>query len=83
MIVRYVNWYLTLSREPASVPPMARQPAEDTGAWNFRDIPRGLMQRVKMAAAYEGKTVKQFLMDLARARLAEMEKKGILPKGKG
>ena len=41
------------------------------------------MQRVKMAAAYEGKTVKQWLMDLARARLAEMEKRGILPKGKG
>jgi len=36
-----------------------------------------------MASAYEGKTVKQWLMDLARARLAEMEKKGILPKGKG
>ena len=34
-------------------------------------------------AVYEHKTVKQFLMDLARARLAEMEKKGILPKGKG
>ena len=62
---------------------MARPPAEDTGAWNFRDIPRGLMQRVKMAAAYEGKTVKQWLMDLARARLGEMEKKGILPNGKG
>jgi len=60
---------------------MARQPAEDTGAWNFREIPRGLMQRVKMAAAYEGKTVKQWLMDLARVRLAEMEKRGILPKG--
>ncbi len=62
---------------------MARPPAEDKGAWNFRDIPRGLMQRVKMAAAYEHKTVKQFLIDLARARLAEMERKGILPKGKG
>lgn len=62
---------------------MARLPAEDTGAWNFRDIPRGLMQRVKMAAAYEGKTVKQWLLDVSRARLAEMEKRGILPKGKG
>jgi hypothetical protein len=40
------------------------------------------MQRVKMAAAYEGKTVKKFLIDLARGRLAEMEKRGILPKGK-
>jgi len=35
-----------------------------------------------MAAAYEGKTVKQWLMDLARSKLAEMEKKGLLPKGK-
>ena len=61
---------------------MARQPAEDKGAWNFRDIPRGLMQRVKMAAAYEGKTVKQWLMDLSQERLAELEKKGILPKRK-
>jgi len=37
----------------------------------------------KMAPVYIGKTVKQFLIDLARARLAEMERKGILPKGKG
>jgi len=35
-----------------------------------------------MAAAYERKTVKQFLMDLARARIQEMEKRGILPRGK-
>jgi len=37
---------------------------------------------VLMAVAYKGKTVKQWLMDLARMRLAEMEKKGLLPKGK-
>jgi hypothetical protein len=36
-----------------------------------------------MAAVYEGKTVKQWLMDLAKVRLAKMEKRGILPKGKG
>jgi ketosteroid isomerase-like protein len=39
-------------------------------------------RRGMIAAAYEGKTVKQWLMDLARMRLAEMEKKGLLPKGK-
>ena len=61
---------------------MARTPPEGTGAWNFRDIPRGLMNRVKMAAAYEGKTVKDFLIELADARLQELERKGILPKGK-
>ncbi len=62
---------------------MARTPAEGTGAWNFREIPRSLMRRVKMAAAHEGKTVKQFLMELADRRLEELERKGILPKGKG
>ena len=40
------------------------------------------MQRVKMAAAYKGKTVKQWLMDLARMRLAEMEKRENLHKDK-
>ena len=35
-----------------------------------------------MAAAYKSKTVKQWLMDLARTRIQEMEKRGILPKGK-
>ena len=61
---------------------MTRQPPEGTGAWNFRDIPRELMRRVKMAAAHEGKTVKEFLVELAEERLRELERKGILPKGK-
>ena len=62
---------------------MARSPADDTGAWNFREIPRELMRRVKMAAAHEGKTVKDFLIELAEARIDELVRKGILPKSKG
>ncbi len=61
---------------------MARPPADDKGAWNFREIARSLMRRVKMAAAHEGKTIKEFLMELAERRLEELERKGILPKGK-
>ena len=34
-----------------------------------------------MAAAHEGKSVKEFLVNLAQARLDELEKRGILPKG--
>ena len=61
---------------------MASPPADDKGAWNFLDIPRPLMRRVKMASAHEGKTVKEFLIELAEAILAELERKGILPKAK-
>ncbi len=61
---------------------MARLVPEGSGAWNFRDIPRNLMRKVKMASAHESKTVKQFLIELAEARIQELERKGILPKGK-
>ena len=59
-----------------------RTTPEGTGAWNFRDIPRDLMRRVKMAAAHEGKTVKEFLIELAEGKLQELEHRGILPKGR-
>jgi uncharacterized protein (DUF1778 family) len=49
----------------------------------MREIPRDLMRKVKMAAAHEGKTVKEFLLELAQAKVEELERKGILPKGKG
>jgi len=35
-----------------------------------------------LAAAYEHKTVKQLPLDLAEAHVTELEKKGLLPKGK-
>jgi hypothetical protein len=35
-----------------------------------------------MAAAHEGKTVIEFLIELAEARIQELERKGILPKAK-
>jgi len=41
------------------------------------------MNSESKSSSHEDKTVKQWLMDLARVRLTEMEKKGILPKGKG
>jgi hypothetical protein len=36
-----------------------------------------------LAAFYKEKTDKKWLMELARGRIAEMEKKNNLPKGKG
>ena len=41
------------------------------------------MHRMKVAVAIQRKTVKQLLFDFAEARLQGVERKGILPKGKG
>ena len=54
----------------------------ETGTWIVKDVPRDLMHRVKVAAAIQKKTVKQLLFDLAQTHLQDLERKGILPKGK-
>ena len=58
------------------------QAGEKGGSWVFRDIPRPIMQRMKVAAAIEGKSLKQLLLDLSEAHLKDLEKKGMIPKGK-
>ncbi len=63
--------------------PRYKEPIEEPGTWIFRDIPRNLMRRAKAAAAIQGKTVKGLTIELMEEYLKEMEKKGILPKGKG
>ena len=40
-------------------------------------------RQVKIAAVVEGKSVKQLPLDLAEAPVTELEKKRLLPKGKG
>ena len=62
--------------------PRYKEPIEEPGTWIFRDIPRVLMRRAKAAAAIQGKTVKGLTIELREEYLKEMEKKGILPKGK-
>ncbi len=63
---------------------MARGKKEEEvpGAWVIRDIPRDLMRRMKIAAAVQGTSVKQLLIDLAQSHLQELEKKGMMPKNK-
>ena len=55
---------------------------EKGGAWIFRDIPRKLMKRAKIAAAVEGKTIKALILEALDDKIQELEKKGLLPKGK-
>jgi hypothetical protein len=45
-------------------------------------IPHETVHRTRIAAAIERKRMKHFLLDLVEAHLLEMEKKGLLPKGR-
>jgi len=49
---------------------------------NVRDIPRSTLYRLKMAAAAEEKTVKDLVLELIDQKIQDLEKKGLLPKGK-
>jgi hypothetical protein len=61
--------------------PKKEQPA-DTGTINIREVPREMLVKMKMAAALERRTLKGFLLALAEERIQDLEKKGLLPKGK-
>ena len=63
--------------------PIKRIPPPELGALNLRDIPKDLLFKLKMAAAADHRTVKGFILQLIEERIHEMEKKGVLPKGKG
>jgi hypothetical protein len=55
-----------------------------TAALNLRDIPMETIYRLRMAAAAEHKrSVREWIMELAEERIQELEKRGLLPKGKG
>jgi hypothetical protein len=56
---------------------------DEPGTWIFRDIPRDLMRRAKGGAALQGKSVRQLAIELMEAHLQDLERKGILSKGKG
>jgi hypothetical protein len=55
---------------------------EKPGNLNIREIPRDLLARLKIVAAIERKTVKDVILELAEGKIQEMERKGLLPKGK-
>ena len=59
-----------------------QDPKGKTGTWIVKQIPSDLMRRTRIAALTERKTVRGLLMELVEAHLKELEKKGLLPKGK-
>ena len=69
-----------LCYDPAPMSP--KPPTGKPAALNIRDIPRDMFFRLKMAAALEHKSVKELVLDLISGKLQDLEKKGLLPKGK-
>jgi len=67
----------------ATVPPMSKgKERDEPGVWNFRNVPRDAIVKAKIGAALEGQSVKAYLISLVQAHWQELEKKGLLPKGK-
>ncbi|MDP3089643.1 MAG: hypothetical protein Q8N04_03125 [Nitrospira sp.] len=58
-------------------------PPEPSKVLYIRGVPASLAQRLKAAAALEGHSLQGYLVRLLRAHVAELERKGTLPKGKG
>lgn len=61
---------------------MARATQGKTGTWIIKHVPQELMVRTRIASLAEGKTVRELLMELVQAHLGDLEKKGIVSKGK-
>jgi hypothetical protein len=57
--------------------------SDDEGAVLFvRGMPRDLLNRLKAAASLQGKTLAAYIQELCEAHVAELERRGMLPKGK-
>jgi len=71
------------ARSFATVPAMPKdKEPEETGVWNFREVPRDAIVKAKIGAALEGLSVKAYIIKLVGAHWQELERKGILPKGR-
>jgi hypothetical protein len=68
--------YLRFAMAPKALP-------DDSAAVHIRGIPRETFFRLKMAAASEKKTVRALLLKLIEDKIQDLERKGLLPKGKG
>jgi predicted HicB family RNase H-like nuclease len=51
-------------------------------AFYIRGIPADLANKLKAAAALEGSSLTQYLIQILHTHVAELERKGHLPKGK-
>ena len=65
--------------------PMSKQPKpdDDAAVLFVRGMPRDLLAKLKGAAALQQKTLGEYIQEMCEAHVQELERKGLLPKGKG
>ncbi len=63
---------------------MARliKPDDDAAVLFVRGMPRDLLGKLKAAAALQQKTLGDYIKEMSEGHVQELERKGILPKGK-
>jgi hypothetical protein len=62
--------------------PKPPRPDEDAAILFVRGMPRDLLAKLKGAAALQQKTLGEYIQEMCEAHVQELEKKGLLPKGK-
>jgi len=55
---------------------------DDAAVLFVRGISRDLLAKLKAAAALHQKTLGEYIQEMCNAHVQELEKKGLLPKGK-
>ena len=66
----------------ASMPKPPRSD-DDAAVLFVRGMPRDLLAKLKGAAALQQMTLGAYIQEMCEAHVQELEKKGLLPKGKG
>ena len=62
--------------------PKALQSEEDVAVLFVRGMPRELLAKLKAAAALQQNTLGEYIQKMCELHVQELEKKGVLPKGK-
>ncbi len=57
-------------------------PKKETAVLNLRDMPRDLVGSLKAAAGLSHKPLKHYVTEVLRKHVADLVRKGVLPKGK-
>ena len=61
---------------------MKTDPKAELTVLNLRDMPKDLIAKVKAAAALEHASLKEYVTRILGNHVNDLEKKGLLPKGK-